>query len=98
MNKKLTLKEANEISKEWFSMSPDVDRNYLAKWERERWRRLPANYLSVCGDHAAIICKGLPLSVSVPIDEAIKTALERGIQTEIAWNGTSGIGEWVSLK
>jgi hypothetical protein len=97
MNDLITLKEANEIHAEWMAMPCDIDRGKLAEWTCKRWNRLPESYLSLCEEQgqAAIIFKGGAWRQAAPVQEAIRTAREAGIQTRLAWNGING--EWVEI-
>jgi hypothetical protein len=94
----LTLKEANEIHAEWMKIPSDIDRKELAEWTRKRWNRLPDSYLSICdnGTAAAIIYKGQALTQAFPIQEQIVHARSKGIQTQLAWNGSKGCFEEIA--
>jgi hypothetical protein len=51
-------------------------------------------YISISGEEdkgtASLIVDGLPITPHIPIIHAFKIAREKGIQTDIIWNGNTG--------
>jgi hypothetical protein len=50
-------------------------------------------YISISGEDkgaASLIVDGLPITPHIPIIHAFKLAREKGMQTDIIWNGNTG--------